>query len=286
MERKRYWWIKDKKITINSIIKPNLPKNLKEISDNIPHPEGIVVDDKNNIFVSSASTGNIFIIEKGKVRVHTNTKGRPLGIAYSKKLNELYVSDASIKSILSINIRTSYVEKISDTFDNNPLNGPSDLVLTDEGSIVFTDPIRNPFPNPCISPTYILDNDRKIKQLIPDLAFPSGIAYFDKKVFISETRANRLIALSININEEENNIEPELFRRFAEPGNPDGLTIDDDGDIYQTLPGIGAIAVINKQGEMVEIYHMDNWKPSNIHFNEGTFYVTDRLGSRIFQFSK
>ncbi len=131
-----------------------------------------------------------------------------------------------------------------------------------------------------------MDNDRKIKQLIPDLAFPSGIAYFDKKVFISETRANRLIALSININEEENNIEPELFRRFAEPGNPDGLTIDDDGDIYQTLPGIGAIAVINKQGEMVEIYHMDNWKPSNIHFNEGTFYVTDRLGSRIFQFSK
>ena len=84
-------------------MKPNLPKNLKEISDNIPHPEGIVVDDKNNIYVSSASTGNIFIIEKGKVRVHTNTKGRPLGIAYSKNLNELYVSDASIKSILSIN---------------------------------------------------------------------------------------------------------------------------------------------------------------------------------------
>ena len=77
-----------------------------------------------------------------------------------------------------------------------------------------------------------------------------------------------------------------MFRRFAEPGNPDGLTIDDEGDIYQTLPGIGAIAVINRKGEMTEIYHMDSWKPSNIHFNQGTFYVTDRLGSRIFQFSK
>ena len=30
-------------------MKPNLPKNLKEISDNIPHPEGIVVDNRNNI---------------------------------------------------------------------------------------------------------------------------------------------------------------------------------------------------------------------------------------------
>ena len=71
-------------------MKPNLPKNLKEISDNIPHPEGIVVDNRNNIYVSSASSGNIFIIEKGKLRVHTNTKGRPLGIAYSESQNEKY----------------------------------------------------------------------------------------------------------------------------------------------------------------------------------------------------
>ena len=105
-------------------------------------------------------------------------------------------------------------------------------------------------------------------------------------MFISETRANRLIALSTNIKDEENNVEPELFRRFAEPGNPDGLTIDDEGDIYQTLPGIGAIAVINMKGEMTEIYHIDSRKQSNIHYNQGTFYVTDRLGSRIFQFSK
>ena len=72
----------------------------------------------------------------------------------------------------------------------------------------------------------------------------------------------------------------------AEPGNPDGITVDDNGNIYQTLPGIGAIAVLNDKGEMIEIYHMESWKPSNIHFTDGIFYVTDRLGSRIFKFTK
>ena len=60
----------------------------------------------------------------------------------------------------------------------------------------------------------------------------------------------------------------------------------EDGNIYQTLPGIGAIAVINNEGEMTEIYHMESWKPSNIHYHKDKFYVTDRLGSRIFRFSK
>ena len=87
-------------------------------------------------------------------------------------------------------------------------------------------------------------------------------------------------------NNDEEKIEPQMFRRFAEPGNPDGLTVDDEGNIYQTLPGIGAIAVVDKDGQMKEIYHMESWKPSNIHFKNGVFYVTDRLGSRIFKFSK
>ena len=123
-----------------------------------------------------------------------------------------------------------------------------------------------------------------IELFISDLAFPSGITISSENVFISETRANRLVVLENHLSDELP--EPKMFRRFAEPGNPDGITVDDNGNIYQTLPGIGAIAVLNDKGEMIEIYHMESWKPSNIHFTDGIFYVTDRLGSRIFKFTK
>jgi len=164
------------------------------------------------------------------------------------------------------------------------LNGPSDLIITENEEIIFTDPIRNPFPNPCISPVYKIPKSNKIETFLTDLAFPSGIANIDSKIYISETRANRLVVMEDNQSDEI--IEPQMFRRFADPGYPDGITVDDDKNIYQTLPGIGAIAVINNDGEMTEIYHMESWKPSNIHYHKEKFYVTDRLGSRIFRFSK
>ena len=175
------------------------------------------------------------------------------------------------------------ISKLCDSFEGMELNGPSDLVIDQNQDVIFTDPIRIPYPNPCISPVYKLNNRHELKIFIPDLAFPSGITISENKVFISETRANRQVILESN---DEEKIEPRMFRRFAEPGNPDGITADDDGNIYQTLPGIGAIAVLDKNGEMKEIYHMESWKPSNIHFKDGIFYVTDRLGSRIFKFSK
>ena len=62
------------------------------------------------------------------------------------------------------------------------------------------------------------------------------------RVFISQ-KQGPIDLVSLENNDEEK-IEPQMFRRFAEPGNPDGITVDDEENIYQTLPGIGAIAVI------------------------------------------
>jgi|TARA_B110000263_G_scaffold110521_1_gene96601 sugar lactone lactonase YvrE len=264
-------------------LKPNLPKDLKEISSSIPHPEGITLDQEDNIYVSSASSGNIFILNGNQINVHVNTKGRPLGIAFSDNLNCLIVADALRKSILRVSLGNASISKMCDSYMGLELNGPSDLIINQNQDVIFTDPLKIPYPNPCISPVYKLNNRHELEIFIPDLAFPSGITISENKVFISETRANRLVVLE---NNDEEKIEPQMFRRFAEPGNPDGLTVDDEGNIYQTLPGIGAIAVVDKDGQMKEIYHMESWKPSNIHFKNGVFYVTDRLGSRIFKFSK
>ncbi len=224
------------------------------------------------------------MISKKDIKVHANTKGRPLGIAFSKKLNSLIAADAARRSVLRISLGNGSISLLCNEYEDMELNGPSDLIITNTDEIIFTDPIRNPFPNPCISPVYKLSESKNIEIFLADLAFPSGIANIDNKILISETRANRLVVME-NIESDEI-IEPQMFRRFADPGYPDGITVDEDNNIYQTLPGIGAIAVLNKEGEMTEIYHMESWKPSNIHYHEGKFYVTDRLGSRIFRFSK
>lgn len=200
------------------------------------------------------------MINNKDIKVHANTKGRPLGIAFSKKLNSLIAADASRKSVLRISLGNGSISLMCNRYEDMELNGPSDLIITNSEEIIFTDPIRNPFPNPCISPVYKLSENNKIDIFLADLAFPSGIANIEDKILISETRANRLVVMDNSISEES--VEPQMFRRFADPGYPDGITVDEDNNIYQTLPGIGAIAVLNNDGDMTDIYHMESWKPS------------------------
>ena len=130
MEWARFRWI-IRRTDILSNLKPNLPKNLEEISSTIPHPEGITLDDKDNIFVSSASTGNIFLVSKNDIKVHANTKGRPLGIAYSKKLNSLIAADAARKSVLRISLGNASISVLCREYEDMDLNGPSDLIITE-----------------------------------------------------------------------------------------------------------------------------------------------------------
>ena len=181
-------------------------------------------------------------------------------------MHSLIVADAARKSVLRVSLGNASISRLCNEYDDIELNGPSDLIITENGEIIFTDPIRMPFPNPCISPVYKLSNNNELEIFLSDLAFPSGITNIKNKILISETRANRLVVMEDHNSEDI--IEPQMFRRFAEPGYPDGITVDEDNNIYQTLPGIGAIAVINKDGEMTDIYHMESWKPSNIHYHK------------------
>ena len=75
--------------------------------------------------------------------MHANTKGRPLGIAFSKKNSSLIVADATRKAILRISLGNGSISQICNQYDDMDLNGPSDLIITDNDEIIFTDPIRN-----------------------------------------------------------------------------------------------------------------------------------------------
>ncbi|MDP7090908.1 MAG: SMP-30/gluconolactonase/LRE family protein, partial [Dehalococcoidia bacterium] len=97
-------------------------------------------------------------------------------------------------------------------------------------------------------------------------AYPNGIAVSSNgtQVYVSESRAQRLVAFTIGPSAQV--LDQQLIRRFKEPGNPDGMAVDIDGNILQTLPGIRAIAYVNSSGELLDLYHVPNWAPANLAF--------------------
>ena len=221
----------------------------------------------------------------GTIKEVATTGGRPNGLVFNAA-GEMFVADAELKAILHINT-SGKSEVFVDEYEGTALGGPNDLCFLPSGDLLFTDPVRRPLPDPAISPVYKVTPAGQVSAFANELAFPNGIAVSEDRsnVYVSESRAQRLV--SFTIDENGYLLDQHLIRRFRDPGNPDGLAVDTEGNILQSLPGIRAIAYLDKTGTLIDLYHLPDWVPANLAFGGDdmkTVFVCGVAQNAIYQF--
>ncbi|MDP6056129.1 MAG: SMP-30/gluconolactonase/LRE family protein [Dehalococcoidia bacterium] len=243
----------------------NIPPDFRVLVSGVRGPEGPAIDSEGRLhLVSSEDAAIIRVSKDGDLAEIASTDGRPNGLVFNSS-GEMLVADAARKAILRID-RNNKTEVFVDEYEGTALGGPNDLCFLPNGDLLFTDPIRRPQPDPAISPVYRVTPEGKVSAFANELAYPNGIAVSSNgtQVYVSESRAQRLVAFTIGPSAQV--LDQQLIRRFKEPGNPDGMAVDIDGNILQTLPGIRAIAYVNSSGELLDLYHVPNWAPANLAF--------------------
>jgi gluconolactonase len=264
----------------------NYPDDFSIFASEIPTPEGPAVGPDGLLYLVSADDGKVLRVSpQGQVETVAETGGRPNGIAFNSS-GEMFVADTGLKSILHVT-RSGSVDVFIDEFDGTSFGGPNDLCFLPTGDLLFTDPIRRPAPDPAISPVYKVNPSGEVSAFANDLAYPNGIALASEHtVYISESRAQRLV--SFTFDDSGALINQSLIRRFRDPGSPDGMAIDSEGNILQTLPGIKAIAYVSSDGELIDLYHLPSWKPANLAFGGDdmkTVYVCGAAQSTVYKFT-
>ena len=263
----------------------NIPADFKVLASGISGPEGPAIGPDGQLYLVSADDAAIIRISSdGVVTQVANTKGRPNGLVFNAA-GEMFVADADLKAILRIGA-DGEIETFVDDYEGTALGGPNDLCFLPNGDLLFTDPVRRPLPDPAISPVYRVTPDGVISAFANELAYPNGIAVsVDRKnVYIAETRAQRLVCFTID--EDGRLLDQRLVRRFREPGNPDGMAVDVEGNILQTLPGIRAIAYLSEAGELLDLYHVPDWAPENLAFGGDdmkTVFVCGSAQNAVYQ---
>jgi gluconolactonase len=264
----------------------NTPPDFRVIVSGVRGPEGPAIDAQGRLHLVSAEDASIIrVSSEGDLSQIATTDGRPNGLLFNKN-GEMFVADAKRKAILRIG-SNGKTEVFVDEFDGTQFGGPNDLCFLPNGDLLFTDPIRRPQPDPAISPVYRVTPDGTVTAFANDLAFPNGIAVSvdGTQVFVSESRAQRLVAFTID--ESGQLLDQQLIRRFREPGNPDGMAVDVKGNILQTLPGIRAIAYVSAAGDLLDLYHVPDWAPANLAFggeDMKTVFVCGAAQNAIYQF--
>jgi len=145
------------------------------------------------------------------------------------------------------------VTVIANSYRNQPLNQPNDVVVKSDGSIYFTDPIHGGVESELdFYGVYRVSPDLgSINCLVRDFAFPNGLAFSPDEtvLYINDYNRNHIRAFDVRAT---GLLALETDRVFSSVSNgprtpaADGMKVDMEGTVYCT--GHGGIWIFSPDG--------------------------------------
>ncbi|MCF8362802.1 MAG: SMP-30/gluconolactonase/LRE family protein [Prolixibacteraceae bacterium] len=251
---------------------------LKKKSDDFTFTEGPAADQNGNVYFTDQPANRILKWDAGNdsISVFMEDAGRSNGL-YFRKENELLACADEKNELWLIDPETKQVDVLVDNFKGKKLNGPNDMWVDKYGGIYFTDPYyeRDYWENPGQElekrNVYYLTSDYSLVAIADSqLVQPNGIIGTPdgKTLYVADIGDNKTYQYSING-------EGKLTNRtlFCEMGS-DGMTIDEQGNVYLTGEGV---TVFNKNGDQIlHIPNHEDWT-ANVTFGgkeNKTLFIT------------
>jgi len=237
---------------------------LQLISNQFSFTEGPATDKEGNVFFTDQPNNKIWKYDTdGKLSVFLSDSGRSNGMYFDNRGNLISCADEH-NQLWSISPEKKITVLVKD-FHGLHLNGPNDVFVTSNGKIYFTDPYyqrdywTRKSPEIQGQKVYFLDKNKQLTVVIDDLKKPNGIIGTPdgKYLYVADIEANKTYKYLIA---EDGNLKDE---KLFVPQGSDGMTIDNEGNIYLTGKGI---TVYNSEGKRIEHIDVDADWTGNVTF--------------------
>jgi gluconolactonase len=233
----------------------------EKISADYLFTEGPAADNDGNVYYTDQPNDRIvkWDAADGKLSDFMKPAGRSNGLCIDSQGHLIACADDK-NELWSIDLATKKPTVLVKDFNGKLLNGPNDVWLRPDGGIYFTDPFykrdywKNRGPKEQDGEhVYYLSPDRKtFTRVTTDLTQPNGIIGTPdgKTLYVADIAAKKTYSYTIN---PDGTLTDK--RLFCDMGS-DGMTIDDQGNIYLTGKGV---TVFDKTGK--QIAHIDIKEP-------------------------
>ncbi|MBN1239797.1 MAG: SMP-30/gluconolactonase/LRE family protein [Gammaproteobacteria bacterium] len=249
--------------------------------------EGATVDAEGTLWVVDLLSGNLLSVDDGgRCDARANTGGQPNGAKFHRD-GRLFVADKTL-GIVAYDPSSDEITTIADTYRAERLRGTNDLVFDAEGGLYFTEPYGSSATNPTGRVFYLPPGENASPVLAADgLAFPNGVALSPDggNIFVGEYAKKHLLSAPAVGSPDVFDIAY-VFARTVGGVGPDGMALDEDGNIYVAIFQGGAVDVIAPDGRPRGTLMLPDDAGTfvtNLAFHEGWLYVTEASVGEIWR---
>ena len=145
---------------------------------------------------------------------------------------------------------------VANSFQGRRLNRPNDVVVKSDGCIYFTDPWTSPLPPEQWDLTFagvyrVTPDLGTLTLLSDDFLLPNGLAFSpdESVLYINDSRRGHIRAFDLQPNGALAKWTDRVFveLRGNEPGVPDGMKVDREGNVY--CGGAGGLWIMDPSGK-------------------------------------
>ncbi len=197
------------------------------------------------------------------------------------RAGKLIVCNSGGRSVDHYDLATKRRMTLVDRFEGKRLNSPNDLAIARSGAIYFTDPPyglegleKSPVKELDFSGVYRLSSDGALALLDKEFLYPNGIAFSpdEKTLFVCNSDRRLAVIRAYKLGADGMPVSSSTFfdfRPYFAPGVigvPDGMKIDDKGNVFAAGPG--GHFVISPAGKLLGVIEIAGRYATNSAFGE------------------
>ncbi len=255
-----------------SVVAPGA--KVEKLAGGFKFTEGPAADANGDIYFSDIPNNRIHKWDVGgkKLSIFREDSGGSNGLYFDKK-GWLLACEMGGRRLVTTSPKCK-VTVLADEYDGKKFNSLNDLWITPKGGIYFTDPRygnRDGMEQGGEHVYYMPPDRKKVIRVIDDMVRPNGVIGTPngKTLYVADHGGRKTFSYKIG---KDGTLSKKKL--FASEGS-DGMTIDNEGNIYLTTR---AVRVYSKKGKLIETIAVPEG-PANVCFggkDNQTLFITAR----------
>jgi gluconolactonase len=244
--------------------------------------EGPAFDRNGNLYIVDIAFGLIYQINpQGSVKLLSEYDGEPNGLKIHQD-GRIFVADHK-NGLMLLDPQSGVIKPFIERYKTESFKGLNDLVFSKDGNLYFTDQGQTGLQDPT-GRVFSLNAQGNLTCLLNNVASPNGIALNPEEnfLYIAVTRANSIWRAMLLPDGSITRVGN--FIQLTGGSGPDGLAVDQAGNLYVAHAGLGAVWKFSPQGEpLLRIHSCTGKMTTNLAFggkdNQDLFITESETGS-------